>query len=186
MKPKYDIGDKVWYVETDSQPVSEVCPECAGKLFLTVILGGGEQVNIDCETCTKGGFGTKPTGYVENRIWKARLIETTVEGMDVMPGRIEYKFNVRGSGGCYSCKSREEADVFDSKEDGEKRLVEAEAEMQAEEVARLRRKEKPHQKWSWNVSYYRRQIRHLEKDLAFYRAKLDAAPKKVLDNANDL
>lgn len=46
------------------------CPECAGTLFATVVLGCGETVTVNCMHCCSGY--NPPRGYVAQLTWEVR------------------------------------------------------------------------------------------------------------------
>jgi hypothetical protein len=179
MNPRYNIGDTVWYAEAVWKQHDEICPDCGGKLFLTVILAGGEQVSIDCETCKPRGVTQRPEGIIHRREWKVVLKSGVVRGMEILPDKIEYKLDMRGSGGCYSCTPKYEEEISATAEEAKPLVATKDKELKEQEADKIRRKEKPNRTWAQNVSWYRTQIRRAEKDIEFYKAKLNAAPAKT-------
>ena len=47
----FDIGDHVWVSSWDKEQHWDVCPHCRGEKYLTIIMGDGERVSIDCSCC---------------------------------------------------------------------------------------------------------------------------------------
>lgn len=58
----YKVGDIVWVASFEGHEERIQCPVCYGQLQVTVILGNGEQVVVDCGFCDIGLEG--PRGYV--------------------------------------------------------------------------------------------------------------------------
>ena len=170
MKPKYDIGDKVWWASRISTEERVVCPECFGKLFLTVILGDNSQVTIECAGCASGY--NPPRGYIT--YWKQTVgvKQSTVGGIEnYIDKPIGYKVNYTGCS--YNCVKEDE--VFDTREEAEKRALELAEQHNKEELVRIHRKEKNNRSWSWNAHYHRDCIRRAKKDIEYHSAKLEVA-----------
>lgn len=175
----YNIGDEVWYANRTSVSEKITCPECFGKKYLTVILGDGSQVTIDCAGCASGF--EDPKGYVTyyKQDIEVRLI--TIDRVEINPDYVEYAFDKFGCG-CHIAKDK---DLFLTKEGAEVRAKELADEWNKEELAKLHRKEKNHRDWSWHVHYYRRQIRDAEKTIEYATKKLEAAKAHVKKKKNN-
>jgi len=64
---KHNIGDKVFWVYSSCYSRKEVeCPVCFGELFVTILLGNGEETKSECGYCKKGYGG--PTGKAS--VWE--------------------------------------------------------------------------------------------------------------------
>jgi hypothetical protein len=50
----YKVGDWVWYATYDSEEIKVPCPVCYGNKVVTVILGNGDEVTVECDYCGKG------------------------------------------------------------------------------------------------------------------------------------
>lgn len=174
------MGDMVWYVRVGTSEEWITCPDCLGRKYLTVIMGDGTEVSIDCEGCHVGY--NPPSGAIKKYTHNIPLIfHLPIVGMNTMRIGIEYHLgNVDGQSSYYCCM---ETEVFDTREDAEVRATELMKEQQAEEEARLLRKEKPTKTWSWNATYHRGCIRKMEKDIEYHRKKLSAAMEHAKDKA---
>ena len=162
---KYQIGDKVWYAQRKSVSKKMLCPECFGQKTLTVILGDGSHVSIDCAGCASR---YEPhTGYVAYNEAITDVSEITIDRIEETTSETEYGFS-----GCYRIKENE---MFINKEGAEKRALELAQEHNKEVMEGINRKEKNHRTWSWHVHYHREFIRRIEKDLVYHKSKLEVA-----------
>ena len=75
------IGDIAWHAESGTRQETEVCPECCGKKYLTVILGDDSQVTIDCAGCASGYDPSK--GYVSYWAHSAKVRQVMISGMEI-------------------------------------------------------------------------------------------------------
>jgi len=169
----YNINDKVWYAKRYSVVEKVVCPECFGKKYLTVILGDGSQVTIDCAGCTYGC--DSPRGYATYYKQDVEVKQVIIDGMRITRDYVEYEINKTSC----SCNIIKGSDLFSTKEEAEVRAKELAEEWNKEQLAKIHRKEKNHRDWSWHVYYYRQQIRRAEKDIEYAKKKLDAAKTHV-------
>ena len=166
---KYKIDDTIWYANRDTRLEQVICPECFGKRFLTVILGDNSQVTIDCVGC---GVGLEnPKGYIEYHKHLVSVKQIIIEKVEETKLKTEYGFN-----GCYRVG---EEDLFNTKEEAEKRALELAEEHNKEELEKINRKEKDNRTWAWNVHYHRDCIRRAEKDLIYHKTKLSVAITKT-------
>ncbi len=165
----YNIEDKVWHATWTSIDEPVTCPECFGKLYLTVILGDDSQVTIACAGCASGY--DPPKGYVTYYKASAEVELVTIDRVEINPTYIEYAFNKVGC----TCHIARDTDLFATKEEAQIRAKQLEKEHNKQELAKIHRKEKNHRDWSWHVHYYRRQIRDAEKTIEYATKQLDAA-----------
>jgi len=172
----FKIGDKVWVSRVRSTDEVIPCPVCFGDMKVTLILGDGTHVEVECDYCRKGWMGAQGVvraGYVN----VAEVFQKEITGVDNRRDgdeqRITYWF---GSGG-YSSKR-----VSDTREGA---LVKAEAEI-AEVNKRADAKHKKHKdykSYTWNAGHYMREAqRALEQHKRYLeKAKVmlsKARPKK--------
>ena len=169
MTPKYNIGDVVWYARRETTTDKIMCPECFGKKVLTVILGDGSQVIIDCMGCAPGL--ENPRGYCTFYKQSSGVKEIIISGVEYNIIKTTYQFD-----GCYSVN---ETELFDTKEGAEKKAVELAEEHNKEELDRIHRKEKNNKNWAWHVHYYRNKIRRALEDIEHAKARLNIAKKKL-------
>ena len=169
----YNINDKVWHASRKSTQEQVVCPECFGKKYLTVILGDGSQVTIDCAGCSLGF--DPPKGYVIYYKQDIDVKQVIIDGMRIERDYVEYEINKTSC----SCNIVKSSHLFATKEEAEVRAKELAEEWNKEQLAKIHRKEKNNRTWSWHVHYHRRQIRDAEKTIEYATKQLDAAKTHV-------
>jgi hypothetical protein len=162
------MGDRVWYAGRKGIQERVTCPECFGKRCLTVILGDDSKVTIDCAGCAAGY--KPPKGYVLHYKQIVDVSQITIDGVEINPKEVRYKFdNYRMADG---------TDVFSSKEAAEIRAKELAEEYNKQEHERIHRKEKNNRTWSWHVHYYRKMIRDAKKTIERAEERLGIARTK--------
>jgi hypothetical protein len=167
----FNISDKVFLARWEQSKVFDVCPDCQGQRFLTVIMGDGSHLSITCDLCAQ--YHGKVTRYV----YQAKVEEGIITGIEInYDGDIQYRFN-----GSYIYKSDRLFADLASAEAGAVRLALEEEALQAKQ---LQRKEKDGKTWAWHVRYHREGVRKAEKDLAYHTSKLTVARAKV-DKADE-
>lgn len=174
-KPKFQIGDEVWRASTQTRPVKFTCLECAGKGYLTVILGDDTRVTIACDCCRRGYEGSN--GYHDQYEHFEVVEQGRVSGVEVSEDTFEYRVP---AGGCSSWCVKE-SELFSD---------EASAQVRAGELSKERTqtaanlpclKHKGDRSWSWNVTYYRRSIREAQRQIEQHTASLNYALTRVKD-----
>lgn len=175
----YNINDKVWHANRKSTEERATCPECFGKRYLTVILGDGSQVTIDCAGCASGY--DPPQGYVTYHKQGVDVRLVTICKVTIYSEYAEYGFD--GTESCHHVAK--DTDLFSTKKEAEVRARELAKEWNREQLAKIHRKEKNHRDWSWHVHYHRKQIRNAEKTIEYAKAKLDAAKAHTKEKEND-
>jgi len=161
----YKMGDKVWYAQRKNVEKTMVCPECFGKKYLTVVLGDDSRVTINCAGCSSGYDPAK--GFITYYQWETDVEEVVIDNIEITPKGITYGFD-----GCYRANN---TDMFATREKAEIRARELAEEHNKEELEKLSRKEKSNRTWSWNVHYYRSEIRKSKKDIERYEKRLSVA-----------
>jgi len=165
---KYKIGDLIWYAHMKYVSKTVTCPDCFGQKALTVIKGDGSQVSIDCG-CRHGCEG--PRGYYEYTAYVPDVRQVAIQRIEIEGENISY-----GHSQNYSAQ---ESDMFDNKEDAEKRAVELVAQHEVEELAKIYRKDKHNHTWAWHVRYHRECLKRAMKDIEYHSAKLNVAKVKA-------
>jgi len=162
---KFKLGDKAWYSTLDTREKHIPCPECFGKLFLTVILGDNSQVTVDCMGCAPGL--EYPRGFVIEYEAFPNVREVTITQIEMEEHVVRYGFN-----GCYRT---DEENLYPDEESAQVRAKELVANHTIEEQRRMLRKERETKNWSWHVHYHRDCVRRAEKELIYHSAKLAVA-----------
>jgi hypothetical protein len=170
---KFNIGDTVYRACAGHKQIWVVCPECLGSGRLRVILGDNSEVSIACVCCERGYEGSP--GRMQTYAFRSEVQESEIVGIEseMRDGTLQTKYKVNG---CYVV---DEKDLFTFREDAQGRAAELVLEHEAEEAKRLKYKEKQTKIWAWNVSYWRREIKRAEEQIARCEARLAVAPKNV-------
>jgi hypothetical protein len=169
---KFNIGDTIYQSKAGQHQIWITCPECCGTGRLRVILGDESEVSIACECCKRGYEGSP--GKVSTYKFLAETSESVITGIEsrLSNGTLYTRYAI----GCYST---EEENVFATEAEAQNRAKECVREHVIEETKRLAYKEKQTQTWAWNVSYWRKQIRHGQQQIESATARLNIAPKNV-------
>lgn len=170
----YDIGEKVWYASVGSKKEYILCPDCFGKKYVTIIFGDDSKAELECAGCAHG-FDI-PSGEVFYYKWRVNVKQIIVEGVEINKNKnkeeVKYKFD-----GCYIAYSNR---IFSNKKEAEKKATELMDEHNKEELKKLNSKEKSHKSWAWNVHYYRKCIKENEKQIIYYKKKLNFGESKII------
>ena len=172
----FNIGDEVYLAEF--HPMTEIwveCPQCCGSGRIEVILGNSEKFSINCTCCEHGWEGS--FGKLKSYEPKASARCVMVSGVETSMNDGEIIARYRHSG-CYISDGEK---VFATEKEALAAAEELAAEQEKREVGNLKRKEKQHKNWAWNVSYHRKAIKSAEKQIAYHTAKLNVAPRKELE-----
>lgn len=173
MTPIFQIGDKVFYAGFKNTPHWVTCPDCMGNRTLTVILGTGEHVKIDCTGCSRGYEGSR--GKIEQYDFLKEVVERTICGVRNEVTHDGHKVEYVFEGGYYSSHEN----VFRTADEAELRAEFLAKQHTEEENKRMMAKTKDSRSWAWNATYHRGCIRSAEKELAHHRAKLEIASEKL-------
>ncbi len=173
---EHNVGEVAWWATCGSKSIREVCPICSGNRVVGVILGNGEQVQVDCDYCGKGYEIAR--GYVEDRYeWVSDAKQITIDGKEITEGdkgrKVEYRYNN------YHI---DENRIFSTKEEAEACVVEMIAQHDREETEKIeRRKEYANKSYAWHVGYHRRCAAKAKKDLEYHESKVVAMKKLSKD-----
>lgn len=168
----FNIGDTVYRARAGQEQVWITCPECLGSSRLRVIMGDNTEVSIACVCCERGYEGSP--GKIQTYQFVAKTTKETITGIEVRDEKIRYSVNGW---------TIEESDMFITEIGALTRAAAMVQEHEAEEIKRLKYKEKNTKTWAWNVSYWRGEIRRSKETIARCEARLAVAPKnpKVVD-----
>jgi hypothetical protein len=160
--PPFTIGQKVYVAWANAYSQQQVeCPICAGKRSVTLILGSGEHVSVECAGCDWGFEGAH--GYVTKYGPASGFDTAIVTGLTFEDGKWSVCTRPRRSDG----------ELFTSELEASRRRVAmyAEAEERALAAFELQFKHK-RMKHGLSVNYHRSEIVDLERKLAWHKEKL--------------
>lgn len=177
---QFNIGDTAYFASAGQEPSWITCPECLGSGRLRVILGDDSEVSIACVCCERGYEGSP--GKIQTRVLHASVEGFLVTGVETHMR--DDVLTVRYSNRQWSV----EADrLFATYAEAFAQAEVLVAAKQAEETKRLSYKMKQTRTWTWNVSYYRREIRNAQQTIERMQARLNVAPKnpKAVDKSEE-
>ena len=177
----YKINDEVYHAQYERKRRLIPCPDCMGKKFLTVIMGDGSHVTIDCAGCTRGAY-EGPHGNIETWDYEATVTKRKITGMEVTPQKIEYKSHISWGEDGSSYLTLKDEDIFDTEAGAIARANELKAVAEKEEAIRLMQKHDRNRSWAWNASYHRKGVKDAERNLAYHAAQLDRAKVHVKED----
>ncbi len=179
-KDMFKIGDKVFQSSYGRHEKWVTCPDCLGSKRVTVVLGDGTEVKIECGGCYPGGYESS-LGVIRQYDYSTQTNERTVTGICMRGTEVSYELN-HFEGQC-SYYHGNDTDTFATREEalayGESKRLENEA----DENKRLMAKTKDHKSWAWNATYHRREIKRLERDLEHHRRKVQICAAKAKEPA---
>jgi len=181
MSKKRKIGDIVWYPEVKTVAKKVPCPDCFGDKKLTVILGDGSRVRIDCAGCTCYYVGSPdhltPTGYVAKYTYEVNSRRVEVTGIKISRDGTAYEYDGH----------RTTKEIFDTKEEADAAAKRIAKKMGEDALERFKyKKEKDRKTWAWNVTYHRRKIKHAREKLDYHSKKLGIALEKTKEGKEDV
>lgn len=170
------IGDKIYWATFGNKHELVTCPDCSGNKRLTVIMGDGEEISIECPQCQSGCHA--PTGLVSAYQYKGEVKTGIISGKSEDQDGIEYK--VQSGNHSYWCVKEE--DACTNNKDAQKRADKKAFDYGEKEKANFLRKEKHDRTWGWNATYHRKCIKQAKHDLEYHSKKLNIAVEKQAKN----
>lgn len=182
MKPKYEIGQEIFWASFSAHKSDYVtCPDCGGTGRLRVTFHDETTVSIPCANCSRGY--EEPTGRIHVYCRKGEAKKARISGMEVDGDKVEYRAEYHASdddGRVYrGCNIIKEGDVFLSEAEAQAKADQMAVDYDAEERAKIFKKEKDQRSWAWNASYHRKQIKDAERSLEHHKKKLAHAALKA-------
>ena len=170
----FNIGDTVYRARTGQDHVWITCPECLGSGRLRVIMGDDSEVSIYCVCCQYGYEGSP--GKVQTYEFGGHVEGGTITGVNshMQDDELTLSYSFNGFG-------EDLKNLFATQDEARGRVAALLFEHAAEEIKRLKYKEKQHKTWASNVAYYRSTIRRAKEEIARYEARLAVAPKNRKD-----
>ena len=170
-KPRFNIGDEVYYVTSSCRyGVYKPCEICFGKCKVTIILGNGEHVDSECGYCQHGI--DRPSGF--QKTWEPRA--------DIKFGAIRGIREHSEEGWTYDIgyDTVHSPEMFTSRE-GAVPLMETRL---SEEKERRAVFERDHfitatKKQIWSTGYHRSQIADYKRKMAWHEMRLCMIKEKA-------
>ena len=159
------IGDMIYVARAGSTQVDRPCRICNGDRRVTLILGTGEQVSLDCEYC---GIGlSAPTGHESFYEFRAAPTAYPVTSIEIVRSTTGDAIRYRSE--CYSFDA---ADCFLSAEAAAVRCAELVTEEESRQDQRMRAKEKDNKSYAWHAGYHLREAKRHRTDADYHERKV--------------
>ena len=169
----FPLGTWVWAISPESRREKVTCPDCAGKRVLTLTLGNGDEHVMQCENCRSGYDNA--TGYINVYVFEHRPEKFQCEALYSVDheGRTRYQYlgRVMDSTDLY-------VDYDVCAEACRLKNIILHAEQDSRHLAILESKRKS---LAFSVSYWRKKVKDLERDLERARQRLNECKPKVSD-----
>lgn len=166
---KFKVGDIAFAVRTGPTQTTRPCRACNGDKKVTLILGSGEHVHLDCGACAKGC--EYPTGTETGYEFQARLVPYTISGIEVTEdaeGR-SVRYRSGSDNGYYTF---DEDDLFAAEQDASEECVRKVAEHEEEAERQIGQKVKNTNKsYAWNATYHLREAKSHTRQAEYHRRK---------------
>jgi hypothetical protein len=169
------MGDTVYVPTIKHVKKREPCPVCFGTKKVTLVLGNGTALELDCDYCASGF--NPPTGEVVTTYYLAGEVEKrTIIGMDARGGYLTYYthcLKISDEGDPFLAQGSASAcDVFSDPSDAMIRAQEmADAEVEERERIKYHQKEKAHKSFSWHAGYHMREYKKALQEAEFHLTK---------------
>jgi len=160
------IGDTVWTASFQARKVQRECPVCFGNKEVTLRLGNGDEVLLDCDYCGHGFHD--PTGYVTcyERTPKAEPVIVQRIASEVSEDGTTYRYHFNGS----SYVGNDE--VYASREEALTAAHEKAEQYQREEDERAYHiKRNVNKTFAWNAGYHLREAAECRRRAEYHDRK---------------
>lgn len=165
---RYAVGDVVWVARAGTTQKERPCRICAGDRRVTLLLGSGDRVELDCDYC-QAGWAT-PTGvelYYGYDASATSYVVTAIETVsDAQGEHVTYR---SGSDGGWT--SFAAADCYPTHDDAIAHCAEKVAQHEAEQEAQMARKEKGQRSYAWNAGYHLRNAEKARIEVLYHERK---------------
>ncbi len=159
----FEIGQEYWMPLSTPREVTVPCPICAGQRHVTVILGDGEHVSVDCDGCGSGFAG--PKGTITE--W-----DQTPGAVSFVIGYVESLYSNRWTLKSRDGKTSDFADLCTTEAEAVACSMKRCADQQEHNLMQGRHRRRGLSKAAWTIRYHRQCIRDLERQLVWHRAKV--------------
>ena len=154
---RFNIGDEFWVARAGTTDLQRPCRVCAGSRLVTLILGSGEAVSLECGYCGHGFEG--PRGFETYYGYRAEPALYFVSGVVVNSSekgeQVEYR--AEANGGYYTFPA---TDCFLTYDMALARSTELVAKHETDQERQMSVKEKgDHKSYAWHAGYHLREAK---------------------------
>jgi len=166
----FNIGDTYYFPQYRPSQVTAPCPTCYGKLKVTVVLGNGESVLVDCETCGRGYEG--PTGYVTDHSYAPVVTTFVIKHIHSMYEGEWVVVSWQGERATFTDLRRTYALAWEAATERAQAAEERNM-LQSQSQSKSQR-----ENLCWTIAYHEKCIKTIEKTLAWHRSKVSERKAK--------
>jgi hypothetical protein len=158
---EFGVGDWVWCARLKREQVDVPCPVCFTKKEVTVRLGNGDEVVVDCDYCSRGYVSEYvEDGAPERYLITAKTVTEMSEGKRTGYHSHHYYFEDTGDL------------LFATESEAMARGLELAREKKVKEETKSEYLKKNNLKsYAWNAGYHIRNARDHEKQAAYHHEK---------------
>ena len=161
----FEIGQKLWAPATSPRQVTVPCPVCAGARAVTVILGSGERVGVACDACGLGFDGAR--GVIKEWEYDPHTEPFEIAAVRSMRDGRWTLVSTTGTERQFDELCATEADAL------------AVSTLKCAEIYERNMQTRQHkragvQRHTWSIQYHRKQIKDLERQIAWHTGKITA------------
>lgn len=171
MELPFAIGDTYYLPICRPEQIEVLCPTCYGKKMVTLILGNGEMIDVQCQGC---GLGHEsPRGVITEYSHTPKVEEFVIASIESMHGGRWY---VRST--THSTTAFEElCTLYNTAME----VSQAHVVKQREQNMRNSEARTKHQRENetWTVAYHEKCMKDLERKMEWHRGKISARRKAV-------
>ena len=171
MDTPFEIGKTYWMPTLRPENIQVPCPICYGNKSVSLILGNGEQVVVECEGCGLGYEGAR--GFVGDYSYEAGVKPFTVAGVESMNGDDWWLRSEQGSTARW--KDLEQSEALGLEQSKRKMRETLDGNMYSQTA----RSKHARNHVPWTVRYHEDCIREIEKKIAWHRSKVSERSKRV-------
>jgi len=158
----YKVGDVVWYASFEQRKEKVPCPVCYGNKSVIVVLGNGDEVQVECGFCNRGY--NPPSGYVTEYVQLPRAEQMTITRRSIEEGsggeKVEYASTHYG---LYPER------MFDTYEEA---LACADEMAEQDKIKKENNpKYKNEKSYSWNAGYHMKSAEKCRKEVIYHEEK---------------
>ena len=169
MDTPFTVGDTYYLPHDNPTQITVPCPTCYGARKVTLILGNGEQVEIQCEGCGKGYEG--PRGSVTEYRYEAHVSVFTIAGIHSM---YNDEWTLKSTGGetaSWSQLYTTRAVAMQRAEECMRDVIDQNMRTQSARTKYQR------QNLTWTVQYHEKCIKDHERQIAWHRGRVSERKK---------
>ncbi len=160
----FTIGRTYWLPTTNPTRVQKVCEVCYGHLTVTVTLGNGEHVAVECNNCSLGM--DPPSGYTWEYAYQVGAEEFTIQGINSMYNDEWYVQSTTGKTAYFKDLVDDEALALHISQE----TITKEEECNHRRTNAIR--SSMVKKFPWSIGYHEKLIHEAERKIEWNRSKV--------------